>query len=60
MTAQQFRERFRAYGVLVPIGDVPAHLACGWRLLDDAEELALHGDFVLLRAPRAEVEPCAA
>lgn len=50
-----FRERHRNYGVLIPVHDVEAHLACGWALADDWAELAASAwprDEVLLRPPR--------
>lgn len=32
--ALRFRQARRNYGLRVPLADVPAHLACGWRLAE--------------------------
>lgn len=52
-------ESNRREGVLVPLDDVPAHLACGWRLIDDlcvrepegVVTLSGYGEVVLLAPP---------
>ncbi len=49
MSAAVFRAARRAYGVLMPLDEVPAHLACGWRLVGDCEDW--HGSNVVLLAP---------
>lgn len=46
MTSRQFRQRFRAYGVLIPACEVESHMLCGWLLIDDC------GEFVLMQPPR--------
>lgn len=45
-----FREHHRAYGLLIPIEEVSAHLACGWRLADP-EEVYRPGDYLIMREP---------
>jgi hypothetical protein len=48
MSAQAFRQRRRASGVFIPIEEVSAHLACGWRVAEDVATSAPHE---LLMAP---------
>jgi hypothetical protein len=48
MSPAEFRQRHRAYGWRVPVDDVPAHLACGWRIVED---IALSAPHELLMAP---------
>lgn len=41
----------RQSGLHVPLDDVPAHLACGWRLADDFCDPPRDDERVLLRPP---------
>jgi hypothetical protein len=51
-----FRQAHRAYGVRLPIEEVPAHLACGWRLADFGDAFLPH-DELILRPPRFAALP---
>ena len=48
------RETMRHQGLWVPAHDVPAHLACGWRLAPD-EAGGTHPDRRVLLEPPAEL-----
>jgi hypothetical protein len=51
VSAQAFREQHRAYGELVPAGEIEAHLADGWTLIEDScFDRAVQG--ALMRPPR--------
>jgi hypothetical protein len=48
-----FRQTNRAYGTRIPLDDVPAHLGCGWRPIEAAEEMYTGDGRLLLRWPAA-------
>jgi hypothetical protein len=53
MSAQAFRLRRRDWGVFIPIEEVSAHLACGWRVAEDVATSAPHE---LLMAPPPKMD----
>lgn len=56
MTSPRDLDLGRREGVFIPIDDVEAHAACGWRLVDDlAGRRGLGaGDVVLMQPPTIE------
>lgn len=41
----------RRRGVFIPVGEIEAHLFCGWEVVDDLAGDPLGRDFVLVRSP---------
>jgi len=59
ITARDLADLGRREGVFIPIDDVEAHAANGWRLVDDLAGMFGAGDVVLMAPPAAAAQQVA-